>query len=497
MAELEQKKAEAIKRMREPVTEISNTTFDEYQQKAVAGIEELEKKFADKNYWSFAALDLLAEYQLSGDPAPEAVRINDLLLQTGLRDGDVHNALLSWVPDGVAVNPLDWGLDSMKLPPHMLDDDGLLPLPAGLAVPWFEGTECVALSIRPATDNGSSFFLPCQSWTMPGSKAGVQVIGAISPKPVLLTVDPLTAWLLYAQVGDLFAIILCTDSSADMPESARGALADAPCVFWTVSPLPADQAEDGLAPVSESFSRESRDKRIEELAGRWQAVLPLLSEQQPLLPLAWPEKWAAPNLAAAAALGLDIRAWLRDELEQHGQSLPPENGSLEIVKDKRGRPKMEINVPQVDVQGIRSRLQKRIDKITHQMDSRMEEARQELRTRAEKVIAQWDLPPLDLHSPTLEEVRNKPFPCTPDPEMLKGFDGMEERMLKLKGPEEAAKVRELRKRYVEDLQKLGKLDEEGRAALRKHRELFAKPDFLSEKIPDWVKDVPGAEAALQ
>ncbi len=462
---------------------------------ARAKAEENLARNTEENLWSARTLKLLSDENLFIKTTDESEECVNLLTQSGLRLQDVNNTLLGFCEIPVRINPEEWGLAPDVLPADTLDEEGRLLLPQGLLVPWFEGKECRALAVRPVSDKSEELFLPDNDWIMPGSKPAAQLLAAITIKPVLLCTDPLTAWLLYAEAGDLFSILLTTSPDCELPDQVKNGIAEAPVLFWPVPPLVPEAHNDGLPPTGPGWDEDRVAARAEELAARWSGVTGTISPEQRLLPVSWPLKWAAPSLAGARKLGLDIRQWLCEMLKK--QELPAPEPVKSVVPGKNGVPELRIQIPQIDLKGIQKRFNDRISKIIGERKANFDAKLDEIINKANKVLTDSGQQPISIPKKTVEEVLATPFPTEPDPEVLRRLDIMEKKMVSMKGPEMKEKVAEARAMYLDGLERLRRLDEEGRAQLSKALAMQNKKGLELEDLPEWARKMPGIERILQ
>ncbi len=508
LAEGDRALAAGIQRTEGLIEAIQPSEADKGLNEGKAKLHELDSLLSGRT-WSSQALSLLSRFHLlsSSDPAAEALCAR--LEQCGLRKSDIHHALLAYLPEAIALSPEDLCLGRDEAQEAASKGNGKILLPPGLVVPFFTKDECTALHIRPLQEDATDFFAPYDSdagFVVPGSKDGCQILGAIRPKPVLVAEDPLTAWLMYAAAGDLFAILLVTGKDAAISDDAGRALDEAPLVFWPVPPLGKEASEDGLAPESPAFSAAQRLMREEELCKKWPS-LAMCHKEKKLFPIAWPEKWSTPNLAKARSQGLDIRAWLKGELEKRGiQAAGTAEGSASIETDADGRQDIALKVPAIDIKGIRERLSKR---ISGYRPAGMEQAESEFKKAVDEfnvLRRQNGLKPLELPNPTLDELLHTPYPPEPDAATLKRFEELADMVGKMKGQEEKAKILELRDKYLDDMKKLGALDTRARAALLAQQKEMAgvlqgvavpgAPAQGSMDLPEWAREIPGAEQSL-
>lgn len=498
MAQGEKALAEGIQRTEGLIDAIPPTDVDKELHKGKAKMHELDGLLSGRT-WNTQVLSILSRCHLSTSTDPAAEKICEQLALCGLRTKDIHHALLGCLSKPTELAPEDLCLKKEDVQDSACLANGKILLPPGLAVPFFTKNECTALHIRPFKEDGTDFFAaldPDDSFVVPGSKDGCQLLGAIRPKPVLLAEDPLTAWLLYSRAGDIFAILLVTGRDAAISDDAAKALDEAPLVFWPVPPLGKEAAEDGLAPESPAFTPAQRLMRQEELCSKW-PNLAAWHKKKRLFPIAWPEKWSTPNLAKAHVQGLDIRAWLKDELEKRGiQAACAAEGSVSLGTDADGSQKIALKVPSVDIKGIRERLSKRIAEFRL---PQMEQAENEFR----KAVGEFNvlrrqngLKDFVLPEPGLDELLHTPFPTDPDMDTLKRFEDLAGRVGKMKGEAAKAKILAMRDKYLEDLKKLGALDTRARAAIIAHRKEMASGAMGSGDLPEWVSSVPGAEEML-
>lgn len=478
-----------------------NALIDEGEAQSAAAMQGLREKFAalpaasrkalaeagltdipdapalpPEERWSEAALSLLASH-----PADEG-EMAALLAGAGLRPADINNAALALLPRPSRLEAVRWGLEADAPPPDAP------PLPAGLLLGYFQGARCVRLAVRPAptAENPCAAFWPCAETVFPGSREGAQLLGGTRPKPVLLAPDPLAAWLLYGQIGDLCAVLIATSPGAPLSDNVRQAMDAAPCALRPVPPLSPEDAEEGLPPVSPAFDAAARADRAAQLAAPWAPLLPGLE------PVAWPEEYAAPHLGAARALGLDIRAWLRGELEKRGVTLPAleSEGGLSQGKDKHGRPSFSLKLPIPDAAGIVRRQSDRLRAAADAVRADFTKSMAEGRRQANALLAERGLPPL----PSPPEITDVPDVPPPDPQTLKIFDEKADLLRRLNRQAEAGAMRELKGDYLDTLKKARAAQLQGRTQLAEARSMRDKS--LAERAPAWVRDVPGAEAVL-
>ncbi len=449
---------------------------------------------SDQKTWSSQALSLLGRHSLTSCTAPEAQKLCNQLMQCGLRADDIEHAMLAYLPCDTEIAPADLCLaDREELKGLSLSANGRIILPHGLVVPFFANSKCVCLHIRELKEDAADCFAPCKSFVVPGSGDGCQILGAIRPKPVLLADDPLTAWLLYAQAGDIFAIVLQTGRDAALSDEAAEVLKEASLIFWPVPPLDEKDCHDGLAPESPACTPAMRMARQEELVARWKG---LSSKKDSLIPVAWPEKWSTPSLAKAKLQGLDIRAWLIEELEKRGIRPASTEGSLSLETDENGAPRLAMAIPVVDAKGIRERLASRLSGLCDAKIKKLEGEMQKAVDQYNVIRAENGLAPLTIPRPSLDEVLHTPIPDEPDQATLKRFDELAEQIGRMNGPEDRAKVLGMREKYIEDLKKLSALNKKGREALIAQQASIKNGLPVAGDIPDWVRKVPGAEAAL-
>ena len=468
----------------------------EADQKIREGKEKLQafEKESEQKTWSSQALSLLGRHALANCTDPEAQKLCEELRQCGLRADDIENAMLAYLACDTEVAPADLclaGKDALK--GLSLSENGRIVLPHGLVVPFFENSRCVCLHIRELKEDAADCFAPCKSFVVPGSGDGCQILGAIRPKPVLLAEDPLTAWLLYAQAGDIFAILLLTGRDAVLSDDAGKVFDEAPLIFWPVPPMDEKACHDGLAPESPVFTPAMRMARQEELAARWKG---LASEKDSLIPVAWPDKWSTPSLAKAKSQGLDIRAWLIEELKKRGIRPARTEGSLSLEPDENGTPRLAMAIPEVDAKGIRKRLASRLNGLYDAEIKKLDGEMQKAVDQYNVIRAENGLAPLTIPNPSLDEVLHTPIPEEPDQATLKRFEELAEQIGRMNGPEDKAKVLAMREKYIEDLKKLSALNKKGREALIAQQASIKNGLLGTGDIPDWVKKVPGGEAAL-
>lgn len=439
----------------------------------------------DAPVWSRAALRLLADHCLMLDESAAAGRCRALLAATGIPGSLQKRALLGFLPDPFPVQPADWGLDPATLPREALDETGCLVLPAGLLVPWFEGPECRALHVRPMAVTGLALLDANRDWIMPGSGQGVQVLGAIRPKPVLLSCDPLAAWLCYSEAGDHFAILLATDPAAPLPDTARAAVSRAACLFWPVPPLDDAVHPDGLPHAGGAWTQEQCAARAAALAARWSPVL-AVSEDVALTPVAWPAAQVTAHLAAARHAGLDVRAWLLslDSATQRGEAATSAASATQLP------------LPRLDISGMQTRLRAHAAHIMASVRAPLEPIESQGLARANERLQAAGLSPVTLASPNLDDLLAETLPLTPDPQILERFDRLETGMEEVAGQQGKDGVRQARQRYLKGLEQLRRADTRGRQSLRQVRQAARDGLKLPFTAPDWVRDVPGGEALL-
>lgn len=306
--------------------------------------------------WSRAALELVAEGQACLEADPEAQK---LLADLGLRPADLMRSHLGLLPGACERDPAAWGLTPGDLPPSW---NGKLRLGDGLSgplllVPWFEGDRCVRLALRPLKRTGAHeetlqakahdaskigrsvvigtkaenilpFVRPCEERIVPGSSSGVQALGAKADRPILLTDDPPMAWLLYAEVGDVYCILIATGPDAALPDS----LADLRKAPLALLPLPPDAPPDAIEP--------------------WQTLLP------DLRPHLWTTEHPWLNTAEARAAQAAVRPWLLAPLPS---GLPvPNEAKLEAETNEHGIVSLSVHVPVPDIEAMQQRLDARI-----------------------------------------------------------------------------------------------------------------------------------------
>ena len=474
--------------------------------------------------WSTRALQLLADHALLESTDPAAMQLVQALLAAGLREGDVLNARLAYLSEDCPIHPEEFGLDLQdeRLVPFgdELAQKGTLAMPRGLVLPFFAGARCIALYVLPAgcarTNDPDRTGQAAQSdlqalpadlfmdltaaaapdtlWTMPGSRHGLQLLGAIRPKPVLLCTSPLEAWLCYALAGDLCALAIAQSPQAgEVADEDRGVLARAEQIFWPVPPLPETLCPAGLAPVSHTFSAAKQAQRKAVLAAVWQ---PLCGK--PCEPLPWPADQAVPTLWHAREQGLDVRSWLVRELRQRGVPLPDQ--TVPGPSDNKN----PVAVPEVDVAGIVARLKQRAKAIADGKRAEFTAAADEARARVQKELSALKKPFCDLVLPpvpaaTLDEALDMKLPELPDPDVLKNLDKTE-RLLQEKKPGDVPKIQSLRESYLKAVGKMQALDAVSRERILADRALFARAasgPLLPDPLPDWVKTLPGGGPALK
>ncbi len=437
-----------------------------------------------RDLWSDAALRLLACCSLLLDDAEGGDGCRRRLAAAGLPGNVGANALLGLLTQDLAVSPDDWGLNRGELPAGALDDSGMLVLPAGLVLPWFEGSRCRALHVRPLREEGD-ILSPDGDWVMPGSSPGAQAIGAIRAKPVLLTCDPLAAWIMYAEAGDVFAIVLATEPGAPLTGACAAALKDAPGIFWPVPPLDPDRHPDGLPPAGGQRTPDRTDTRAAELAARWSGLEPEAADA--LTVTAWPAEHAAAHLAGAKASGLDVRAWLVSLAA--GLGLPvPDEPPLDPAH-------IEDCLPRPDLAGMRARLQEHARNIIDKRKAPFKKIEQNALTATNERLQAMGLEPVTLSAPTLNELIDEPLPFDPDPQVLERLDRLEAGMGDLTGEKGAEGVRRARRRYLKGMEKLREAGTQGQQALRRVRQARAA-GTQPFPVPDWVQDLPGGVSCL-
>ncbi len=498
MAQGEKALADGIQRTEGLIDAVPPTDVDNKLHKGKAKLHELDSLLSGRT-WNTQVLSLLGRFHLANGTGPVAEKLRAQLAQCGLRGQDMHHALLAYLPEPIALSPEELCLKKVASTDCAGRETGKILLPPGLAVPFFTKNECTALQIRPFKEDGTDFFTsvdPSDVFVVPGSKGGCQLLGAIRPKPVLLAEDPLTAWLLYSKAGDIFAILLVAGKDEAICDDAAQAMDEAPIAFWPVPPLGMEVAEDGLAPESPTFTCAQRLMRQDELCKKWYG-LARWHKQNKLCPIAWPEKWTTPSLAKAQVLGLDIRAWLKNELEKRGiQTAVASEGSVSLETDADGRQKVALKVPVADIKGIRERISSRISGF-HAVQT--EQAENEFRKAVEEfnvLRRQNGLKDLELSEPTLDDLLHTPLPTDPDLPTLRRFEELADRVGKMKGEAAKAKILELRDQYLEDMKKLGSLDKKAKAAIIAHQKEMAYGMQEARNLPEWVRKVPGAEEML-
>ena len=470
---------------------------------------EADKLLEDEKSWSKTILRLLSDAPLATGTSPAAQEACEALAACGLRTNDVQNALFGFLPEKRTI-PLEDLCLAPEAAKALKAENGLVLLPQGLLVPWFSDSTCVALHVRQGIealaktegDAGSDaqsdalddFFAGKDAFVVPGSGAGCQLIGFNRTKPLLLTDDPLTAWLLYSQAGDLFAILLLTGKDAELSPRAAKAAQESPCILWPVPPLDEKGFADGLAPEGPAMPAQMRRERITALCKKWTGLAASPAGQK-IIPTAWP--WSSKHLGRAAFEKQDIRGWLIQELQKLEIPVKKEKGSVELKTNEEGETKLALTLPTVDVKGIQDRLHSRISALC-------EEKTAELKADLQKAFAKYNeirqakgLGIKELPKLSMDEILHSPMPSEPDEEVLKQLDMLADEMGKMNGPQDKAKVLNLKEKYIADLKKISDLDKKGKEALIAQQKSLAAGNAFSGPVPDWVKDVPGAEAALQ
>ncbi len=437
-----------------------------------------------RDLWSDAALRLLACCSLPLDDAEGGDGCRRRLAAAGLPGNVGANALLGLLTQDLAVSPDDWGLNRGELPAGALDDSGKFVLPAGLVLPWFEGSRCRALHVRPLRGE-SDILSPDGDWVMPGSSPGAQAIGAIRAKPVLLTCDPLAAWLMYAEAGDVFAIVLATEPGAPLTGACASALKDAPGIFWPAPPLDPDRHPDGLPPAGGRWTPDRTGTRAAELAARWSGLEPAAADA--LTVTAWPADHATAHLAGAKASGLDVRAWLVSLAA--GLGLPvPDEPPLDPAH-------IEACLPRPDLAGMRARLQEHARDIIDKRKEPFKKIEQNALTATNERLQAMGLESVTLSAPTLDELIDEPLHFDPDPQVLERLDRLEAGMGDLTGEKGAEGVRRARRRYLKGMEKLREVGTQGQQVMRRVCQARAA-GTLPFPVPDWVQDLPGGASCL-
>lgn len=234
------------------------------------------------------------------------------LLDLGLSERTIANALLGYNPAPLEVGRKAWGLDPAE---------GTFTIPAGLVLPQFEDATPVALRIRPLEQNTLSLqeedVLPDHlvEGSLPPEQA--PFLAAAAPGRLLARVaDPLEALLLAQEAGDLCAAIVL-----DSPES------------------PLSPAGEPLLKEAPAFVLALRGKRPEDVEKQWYAWR-----------AAKPEALRLPlhhgGLFQAKAEGRNIRAMLRQALPpQVAETLPPEPDAPLTANDIK--PGMSLPLPDI------------------------------------------------------------------------------------------------------------------------------------------------------
>lgn len=448
--------------------------------------------------WSREALALLGEYgQWPEDPALAPLQ------HSGLRMGDTLRAGLAVLPQALSLDPRPWGLP----------DNQPLHLPAGLVVPYFEGTRCVGLSIRPLPSENAPLasFLPCAARLVPGSSEGLLLLGAQHPKPVLLALDPLEGWLLYAELGDVAAVLVATSPQAPVPDVVADYLASAPCLLWPVPPLPegatrvqgasgeAGTGDSPLPPPPAPFTLDTLHAAspcavahgdADSAAQLWKTLAAAL----PVEALPWPAAYAAPSLAHARRQGFGIRAWLLELLRERGLPLPSTaqaGAGLTAQLGADGTPQIALNLPLPDVTAQQAAQQARMFAFTDKARASMlREGEEALAQANERFVAMGQKPIAmpDLSKPGLLE------PLTPDPAIIKNFDRTIAALHEESLPDLAVKAQAAKQTYLDDMAHFEGLRQQGQAAFAKTDAVLADP--VGQLAPDLFTTLPQAAAML-
>jgi uncharacterized protein YjbI with pentapeptide repeats len=420
--------------------------------------------------WNQQALTLLAKCQLS----MAAEDMQAPLLRSGLRKADFAKMGLGYLPAEQKFDPVAWALNAEQKAELREQDYYFGP---GYLIPWFEGGACVRLALRPSIAGGSEagpdLFWPCEQWLMPGSGEGVQILGGgQGERPFLLALDPLTAWLLYAQAGDLYAVLIATSVQAQPSPGLAALLTAAPFALLPVTPAALPAAAD------------LRPQKLAEIIAPWQGLAPTAEA------IVWENKFSAPNLVRAAQKGLDIRAWLRREIERRGLPVQPETG-LKAEFNEKGRLQMSFAAPLPDVKAIQQRLSGRTDKAAaatkQQVEAAVADAHKEYaQLRANHGPGMFpELPPLPTGAPAV-------LPPMP-PDGAASYDRAIEEYKLLDQRPLADKLTEIKAKSLADYERMRGIYADGQAQAAAMRTKAAQGIVVNAP---WIKDVPGGEAVF-
>ncbi|MDR1311296.1 MAG: DUF2169 domain-containing protein [Burkholderiaceae bacterium] len=424
--------------------------------------------------WNQQALTRLAHGQVVD--AEDAV--SNPLCQAGIRRQDLFRCGVAYAPTDWVLNHADW---------HLPPEGGSTNVAAGYLIPWFQGNECVRLAVRnvapewqnDAARQGLSLFLPCQQEILPGSTEGIQLLGGWQEgRPILLTLDPLMGWLLYAQVGDLYAILIATSPAAPPPETVASLLASAAFVLLPVSPSLLPSAMPAAA----------RQQQTEDILKDWRK----LAEKAEVI--VWEDRFSAPNLAYARHQGLDIRDWLMKECIRRGLPQPENEASLQAEFDEKGALRMELSVPKPDAKGIYQRLNARVQAFA-------EGKKQEVQKAVEKSLQKYgeiQARHPDVLKP-LPPIMGQPSPATlPSlPEAsLSAFDPLIA-LNQRKNPvgSAATQLVNAKREVVSQYNNAHQLYADSVAKLDAFKKSVAQGG-LRANPPEWAKSIPGASAIL-
>jgi uncharacterized protein YjbI with pentapeptide repeats len=424
--------------------------------------------------WEQQALTLLAAHPLAlaGKDRQEPLR------RAGLRGQDFFRMALACLEESYEFSASDWNLnpqDAAACP------DGRMTVPAGYLIPWFEGNRCVRLAWRcpaPAEETdvalrGLSLFMPARELVFPGSGEGVQILAGGAGKPLLLCRDPLAAWLLYAQVGDIYAIIIATSPAAPACPGLKEALEASPLLLLPVTPA-------ALSPALPAALR--RQKEAEMLAP-WQTLFPQLQTA------VWPERCSAANLALARRQGLDIRAWLREELRRRQLPLLPDNAwQAEFDAAEGLKMSLALNLPDLKAihRSVQGRLEAAVEERKGLMQKHMAEAQRDCSEMVQKQGHDLPLSPPPAEAPA----SLPPLPQETGPE----FDRLAHQYIEMERPDLAEKVLQAKAQTFSEYEKLQGIYADGLAKAETMRAQAARG--LTADAPSWVKNVPGAASLL-
>lgn len=315
-------------------------------------------------------------------------------------------------------------------------------VPAGILLPYFCGTRCTRLEVRPlpSLEDPFSACLAGSDKTpflLEGSRDGAMLAGGGPGLPVVVVADPLVAWGVYADVADRAAVLMLSSRKMELPAEIAEKVARA--------------SEDGMLflpcppAVTAGLAADEVRKAVAAEAASWPSL-------PGVLPVVWEERFSAPDLARAREKGLDVRSWLTG-------LFPPSVGqsasSGAVTSGKKGS--LEFTLPKVDVKALYLKAR-----------AIAEEKRKAILEDAQKGLAECNKY-LELcgHAPVMlkDILKETSISTEPDPQILQCLD----RMLSVARDQKSAKAEKMaldaRKLYLENLQEFAQMDRDSRKML--------------------------------